>query len=342
MGEEKRKRHRVDYDASAFIEGVSQRLTPEQVGVYWMLCSMMYEAGGPIAYDARGIANSFAQTNARTVTRIVDSLISLGKIEISLPISDSSLGNSDSQVCPYLSNRRTMEEIKRTQERIENGRKFGPLGGRPKAENSHSAAPEPFSGEKGHPFENGKASRARETFNVLTSNESTSARSEKANPPPNLLARLREAGKGNIDETSTGILNLAPLLGLVANGADVDLDILPAIANSVPRLKKPLRSWAVSWLHEEISEWRANRLRKAGATPMPASDDQVRRMHRLWVERYLDTGGAWEPGWGPLPGDEGCVVPIELVREIFTARGRDLTAHLAGRQSRADRYRLEA
>ena len=69
------KPRRFDFDPDRFIAGVSAQLTPVEMGVYWIVCSLMYSKRGPIDDDPHWLAGIFKKgTDPRTVKAALDSL----------------------------------------------------------------------------------------------------------------------------------------------------------------------------------------------------------------------------------------------------------------------------
>jgi hypothetical protein len=50
------------------------------------------------------------------------------------------------------------------------------------------------------------------------------------------------------------------LLELIEQGCDLDLDVLPTVARTVPELPRPLKNWGAPWLIREILAARDRRL----------------------------------------------------------------------------------
>jgi hypothetical protein len=97
------KIRRVDFYPDDMLGGVSGKLTPAQLGVYWMVCTLIYAKGGPIDNDHKWLANCLGGCNPRTVTAALDQLRAMGKIEV----------NGD-----RIEVERCMNELRRTGERI--------------------------------------------------------------------------------------------------------------------------------------------------------------------------------------------------------------------------------
>jgi len=125
-----------------------------------------------------------------------------------------------------------------------------------------------------------------------------------------IVARLAEAAQENVVRGTTEIELVQPIRDLLALGADFEHDILPAIAERVPKLTTPLRSWGARWLRDEITARKAARLNRHGKVPEP-------RKPEAWDLRLalFKSHSAWRSEWGPLPGSIGCRAPPELLAE---------------------------
>lgn len=107
------------------------------------------------------------------------------------------------------------------------------------------------------------------------------------------------------EERSPGLVNLAPIRGLLEQGYLLEIDILPVIRDISRRGKRP-SSWA--YFVNPIIEAATT---KRGIPPKPP-DKSEDWAGRLAVFRQSGTWGAW----GPKPGESGCRVPPELMREV--------------------------
>lgn len=75
------KVRRINYSADEFIAGVSGQLTPGDVGVYWMICSLIYSKGESIQDDPAWLSRLFKDTSARAIRGAVERLVSSGKVQ---------------------------------------------------------------------------------------------------------------------------------------------------------------------------------------------------------------------------------------------------------------------
>lgn len=123
----------IDFYPDEFLTGVSGKLTPEQTGVYWTICSLIYSNGGPIDNDPSWLGNIMRGTHWRTVKRIIKELVKMGKVE-------SKSGSLMVQRC--------RKELARTEQRIGKARASGLQGGRPYKENNDLTKPDGLFCEK--------------------------------------------------------------------------------------------------------------------------------------------------------------------------------------------------
>ena len=73
------KVRRVDFHPDEYLAGTN-RLTAEEQGVYWVICSLIYSRGGPIDDDLKWLTQHFYRMHWRTLAKILDSLARHGKI----------------------------------------------------------------------------------------------------------------------------------------------------------------------------------------------------------------------------------------------------------------------
>ena len=111
----------VKFHTDEFIAGVSGVMTPEQVGVYWMICSLHYSHGDYIDYDPKRLGNLLGGTNPRTIRRIVDSLVKISKVSLKGGL---------------IGVERCAKELSTTGELIAEASANGAKGGRPRKENN--------------------------------------------------------------------------------------------------------------------------------------------------------------------------------------------------------------
>jgi uncharacterized protein YdaU (DUF1376 family) len=73
------KIRRIDFYPTDFTDGVSG-LTPIQIGVYWVVCSLIYSAGGPIPVEDQRLR--LIKCDPRTIRKAIQELVKMGKIHL--------------------------------------------------------------------------------------------------------------------------------------------------------------------------------------------------------------------------------------------------------------------
>jgi hypothetical protein len=123
------KSRRIDFVADLFISGVSGQLTREDLGVYWVICSLIYSHGGPIKNDPKWISRIFKDCNSRAIRASVERLMIANKVQE----NDGLLMANGCE-----------KAIKHSQNRAETYRKNGHEGGRPSNGNNTLDKPSGF------------------------------------------------------------------------------------------------------------------------------------------------------------------------------------------------------
>ena len=128
----------VDLRADEFLSAISGEMSPAELGVYWMMCLLIYSRRGPVNADLDWLRAKFRPSKAnKDICGIVERLIATGRVSL----EGSQWGVS-----------RCSEEIERALSRVreaaENGRKGGrvasqwrPSDARVASESSPSDAP---------------------------------------------------------------------------------------------------------------------------------------------------------------------------------------------------------
>lgn len=120
----------VDYRPDEMIAGVAAQLDPEEFGVYWMICTLIYSKRGPIDDDMEWLAGLFRKTNPRTVRAALDRLVARGKVH-RIQVEGTS----------KLMVERCRTELEKTAKRISSSSENGAKGGRKPKETSDLAKP---------------------------------------------------------------------------------------------------------------------------------------------------------------------------------------------------------
>lgn len=113
------KIRRIDLYPDDFIAGVSGQMDEGGLGVYWMVCLLIYSTGKPVKNDPVMIAAHFSGSDLRRVKNRLASLILTGK----LILTDG-----------YLSSNRCVSELHRAGKRVVSAAQNGRKGGRPSKE----------------------------------------------------------------------------------------------------------------------------------------------------------------------------------------------------------------
>lgn len=133
-----------------------------------------------------------------------------------------------------------------------------------------------------------------------------------------LHARLVEEGNIGMAPVANDFNGLAPIIGLIDAGFDIDLDILPAIRKAMENPDERPKQWKyfIGW----IETARRNRLnaKKRGAATIAAEPPQEtfrQKRERIWTQQLTAARklGAWSDHWGAPPGSPSCEIPPEFV-----------------------------
>lgn len=125
-----------------------------------------------------------------------------------------------------------------------------------------------------------------------------------------LTDRLIEAAGEKIQPH--GALVLAPVLGLLDAGCDLETDILPTIRARTAKMARPAGSWA--YFVDAIRDAHAQRVAAGRGVVKPASPEATdkRWQTRLNMARERHQWSTTE--WGPAPGQPGSIVPKHLLQ----------------------------
>lgn len=135
-----------------------------------------------------------------------------------------------------------------------------------------------------------------------------SAQTPKVDPLAHLTDRMLAAAKldSNLSMRDPRLANIAPALGVIEAGYDVDRDLLPAISLKAASGFK-FKSWSL--LPQIVAEFVEKRDGAKAFAPRQAADppNWPKRM-AAWREHRV-----WAQGWGPQPDEAGCQCPPELL-----------------------------
>jgi hypothetical protein len=213
----------------------------------------------------------------------------------------------------------------RDEKKARNARQNGKNGGNPTLRNKRENSSSDKGEDKGRDNTQKPEARSQNETNV-----SSSARMD-GRQVAGLIERLIEAAGGNVVHGASGIEVAKPILDLQAMGCDLDADILPAIAETVPGMADPLRTWGAGFLRDKILGKHAARIRSRGGAAAPPPDETPEQTRsrlgipepkdRPWekwdrpVQTYFISGGKDWPEWmlGPPPDAPGCFAPQDVI-----------------------------
>lgn len=127
------KARRFDLSPDNFIAGIAGQMTADELGLYWLICLLIYSNGGPVEYDEARFSLMLRNTHWRTIRKASEQLQKLGKITV-----------RDGHVMAKGCSEPLQEAVNRVSRAIENGGK----GGRPRREFNDLEKPDGFGGEK--------------------------------------------------------------------------------------------------------------------------------------------------------------------------------------------------
>ena len=127
------KPRRFDLSPDNFIAGVAGQLSAEELGVYWLICLLIYSHCGEIEYDEQRLVKLLPGTHWRNIRAASQRLQQLGKIEV-----------SDGHVMAKGCEAPLQEAITRVSNAVQHGR----TGGRPIRESKDLSEADGLNSEK--------------------------------------------------------------------------------------------------------------------------------------------------------------------------------------------------
>lgn len=215
------KARRINYWPDEFIVGVSD-LKPDEIGCYWMVCSLMYSRGGPIPDDDQWIAR-VCNCSVRTWRAIKARLVTLGKIQVEISTSSAPVQGFFGTLTEggWLLNRRALRELEGAFDRINKNRENGERGGRPPSQSNENNTQAKANGSRdSKPTERPTRANQLSTINhqPITSNQ-------------------EEEREGGADAPARPSLPAAP-----PQPVEPDLDLTPPVALD-RNLDEAVRRW---------------------------------------------------------------------------------------------------
>lgn len=118
-----------------------------------------------------------------------------------------------------------------------------------------------------------------------------------------------------------GAIVIGPILELIAQGADLETDVLPVIAARSARMTEPAGSW--TYFVKAIREAHNRRVEAGKGLSRPKvsaikSDDDMspEELRGTWQKRldFARPRREWPSWlWGPMPGQPGCRIPSDML-----------------------------
>ena len=166
-----------------------------------------------------------------------------------------------------------------------------------------------------------------------TRHQSASAPAEAGAAPPTdreTYDRIERRCRALLPHDWVNDAYAGPIVKLVADGADLEREVAPAVLDIVVGRRSPIRTWALlaNAVAERVAAQRKLRVAD-GLSAMPAApvaeEDKIdlgspygaypEATLRALVEKHREMGGWIEHLFGPPPGRPGCKIPPRLLLE---------------------------
>lgn len=135
-----------------------------------------------------------------------------------------------------------------------------------------------------------------------------------------LTAKLCEAAGDKIQPH--GAIVVGPILELIAQGIDLETDVLPAIRSAAARMTRPASRW--SYFVGAIKDAHTQRIEAGKGVSRPKvsaikrdEDMTPEELRIVWEKRlnFARPRQEWVSWlWGPMPGQPGCRVPPDMLQ----------------------------
>lgn len=264
---------------------------------YHVICQLIYLNEGPIALNERGIAGR-CNLSTKGFRGALEELLQAGK----LTLANGQISNSRAEI--------ELENVRNNRKNAgEGGKKSGTARNGPRNQlKTQDTAQAPL------PDDRSLKEKTREESESSPRVRAGGDGGERARTrigSAELIDRLVEAASGNVVHGAAEIEIAKPMLDLLAMGCDLDKDILPAVAETVPKLDTPLRTWGARWLRDRILERQAARLRSRGTPAAESDEDEKARWERQLAAFF--GRNIWAGGWGATPEERGCRIPTDFI-----------------------------
>lgn len=271
--------------------GDTLHLSTEQVGAYLLLLMAMWNAGGELPDDEVKLARIVRMSVKKWRAVAIDLLAFFER-------GDGAVRHN-----------RLSKELLKSEGKSQSRASAGAKGGRAKALKDNAATVANATPLPQH------LPDTRDQKEI----EPIAQQHEPAAAPRNrydvILDALLEANgiSGFRDERNPGLANLAPIMGLIEAGYDLERDICAAIR---AKPNAGARNWR--YFEGQIRDYRAQRV---GAASKAAPPDQATTTAAWPVEKWRPLVQHWQAtgNWnrealGPAPREAGCRAPAELWR----------------------------
>jgi hypothetical protein len=303
------KARRIDYRAGDMLADVGGELTPVEFGVYWMICTLIYQRLDWVEDDADWIAGKFKRpgTDPRTIRAAIERLVAMEKVTRS--------GGK-------LMVKRCRVEIEKAESRIQKAHENGTKGGRPRKEQPPQS--NEISGQEN-----------RTGFNdekLSTSNQQTAtSRQQPAQQQEDAVPRIAGAHE-RYGEVAARVLEITGGKAVGTNrvdawlkaGAEPEQDIYPTLKRKLPEWRSGSLVFfdgaiadAIKTRTAPLPEGNARAPSKVNGNgsyeprPLDAEENQWRARLKTYKP-----GKHWPEVWGPPPGEPGCMAPAAMLREF--------------------------
>lgn len=287
------KVRRVDFSPDEFLVGIAG-MPADEIGVYWVVCCLIYSSGGPIPEDDERLGRLSGASHQK-LPHILRSLVERRhKLDLEGGL---------------LSNKRAVNELERAEHRATNAISNGLQGGRPSNKSKDLEKP-------------GGSENEKLTINhqLPTINQQSLGADAPKRPPRSLKRVFPSDWKP--DETDIAYAKAAGYGDAwIADQAERCRDHHSSRENKFSNFHAVWRTW-VKRAPEFKRSAPVMSLPQKGPRPGVSEEPHDQRM------ASFRKSGFWAPLAGPRPGQRGCTVPDRLLtpEEINAKYGRGSAA----------------